>query len=135
MAGAGTFESTNAYGAKERKSLMKKILFVLLALMIAIKVCGAYGDKVKTKEHSPMNTRGWLCDFDRDTTIWLWDSASMEAHVKDTVGTCQGCCVDVTVSSETMVNGILFYKISVGRQSGWVDVEYFYWNKPGWCTN
>ena len=59
----------------------------------------------------------------------------MQATVKDVVGTCAYCCVDVSVYEEQLVNGIIFYRISVGDQSGWVDVDYLYWKKPNWCTN
>ena len=59
----------------------------------------------------------------------------MDATVKDTVGMCIGCCVDVVVYGEDLANGILFYWIDVGSQSGWVDVDYFYWKKPKWATN
>ena len=59
----------------------------------------------------------------------------MSATVKDTVGTCTACCVDVTMHEETTANDIIFYRISVGSQSGWVDVDYFYWSKPSWASN
>ena len=60
---------------------------------------------------------------------------TMDATVKDRVGTCYMCCVDVTLYEEETANGILFYRISVGSQSGWVDVDYFYWKKPSWAAN
>jgi hypothetical protein len=59
----------------------------------------------------------------------------MQATVKDIVGPCVGFCVDVTMLDEISVEGILFYKISAGGQSGWADVEYFYGSKLGWSTN
>lgn len=82
--------------------------------------------------------RGWLCDYDKTGSIRLWTAASMNATVKDTVGTCTGCCVDVNMYEKKSVEGILFYRISVGGQSGWVDVDYYYpdWlGKPDWSTN
>lgn len=78
---------------------------------------------------------GWLCDYDGTGRIRLWTAASMQATVKDVVGTCIYCCVDVNVYEEELVYGIIFYRISVGDQSGWVDVDYFYWDKPEWCRN
>lgn len=78
---------------------------------------------------------GWLCDFDRTGWIRLWTAASMQATVKDVVGTCVACCVDVNVYEQQEANLIIFYHISVGGQSGWVDVDYFYWDKPSWCRN
>lgn len=79
--------------------------------------------------------RGWLCDYDFIEEIWLWADASMDANVKDLVGTCEGCCVDVTLLEQKSVENILFYRISVGGQSGWADVDYFYWSPPSWATN
>ena len=84
---------------------------------------------------APRAGRGWLCDYDKTGAIRLWTAASMQATVKDIVGTCIACCVDVTMHEEKSASGILFYNISVGGQSGWVDVDYFYWRKPSWCSN
>jgi hypothetical protein len=124
-------------GITRTYEMNKKVLLAILVIVFSILACGGGnssdtgGSVVKPQE----TKRGWLCDFDRTGSIRLWNSASMQAIVKDTVGTCVGCCVDVTMMDETSVEGILFYKISVGGQSGWVDVEYFYWNKPSWSTN
>lgn len=79
--------------------------------------------------------KGWLCDYDGTGSVRLWTAAAMDATVKDIVGTCTKCCVDVVVYGEDLANGILFYWIDVGSQSGWVDVDYLYWKKPGWATN
>ena len=79
--------------------------------------------------------KGWLCDYDGTGSVRLWTAAAMDATVKDRVGTCNRCCVDVVVYGEDLANGILFYWIDVGSQSGWVDVDYLYWKKPGWATN
>ena len=79
--------------------------------------------------------KGWLCDYDRTGSIRLWTAAAMDATVKNVVGTCIGCCLDVVVYGQDLANGILFYWIDVGRQSGWVDVDYLYWRKPRWATN
>jgi hypothetical protein len=78
---------------------------------------------------------GWLCDLDGTGSVRLWSAASMQATVIDVVGTCIDCCVDATMDKQTTSNSILFYLINVGGQSGWVDVEYFYLQKPSWASN
>lgn len=110
---------------------MKNRISIAFLVLIFLFACG--GGSSSGRPKTPR--RGWLCDFDGTGSIRLWTAASMDATVKDVVGTCVGCCVDVTMYDETSKNGILFYRISVGSQSGWVDVEYFYWEKPNWSTN
>lgn len=113
---------------------MKKRLFAICTiLLLATLACG--GDTSNSYSSPSEPKRGWLCDFDSTGSIRLWTAASMDATVKDVVGTCVGCCVDVTMHEKGLVEGILFYRISVGSQSGWVDVDYFYWRKPSWSTN
>jgi hypothetical protein len=80
-------------------------------------------------------TRGWLCDYDGTGRIRLWTAASMKATVKDVVETCVSCCVDVMMYERDLANGIYFYRISVGPQSGWVDLDYYYRDKPAWSRN
>jgi hypothetical protein len=44
-------------------------------------------------------------------------------------------CVDVILLDEATASGTLFYKVSVGGDQGWVDVDYFYpadIGKPDW---
>jgi hypothetical protein len=51
------------------------------------------------------------------------------------VGMCVKCCVDAILLEETDTDNILFYKVSVGGDQGWVDVDYFYptsIGKPDW---
>ena len=113
----------------------RHLVLAFIALLIGILACGGSGDTNQNSSKPVEPKRGWLCDFDTTGNIRLWTAASMDATVKDIVGTCVGCCVDVTLKDETMANSILFYYISVGGQSGWVDVDYFYWSKPSWATN
>lgn len=104
--------------------------FVLLAAIVA---CGGSDSGSSSSSSGP--ERGWLCDYDGTGSIRLWTDASMSATVKDVVGTCVDCCVDVTMHEEKLVEGILFYRISVGSQSGWADVDYYYPRKPDWSAN
>ena len=115
---------------------MKIQMFAGLSILLIVGLaCG--GGKINNSDSgvSPEAKRGWLCDYDKTGSIRLWTAASMNATVKDVVGTCVSCCIDVTMFEETTANGILFYRISVGSQSGWVDVDYFYWTKPSWSDN
>lgn len=151
-------------GRRERNKKNKKLRFWLLAILGLFMLLGLIGRVVtessvssessvstepteQTQEtltvldptsNLPEPERGWLCDFDSKGEIRLWTAASMDAIVKDVVGTCINCCVDVTMYEEKSVEGILFYRISVGSQSGWVDVDYYYpadLGKPDWVSN
>jgi hypothetical protein len=116
----------------------RRILILPVVILIAAIACGGGSGTSSNSSRSSAPSepkRGWLCDFDSTGSIRLWTAASMDATVKDVVGTCVSCCVDVTMHEEEMTKGILFYRISVGSQSGWVDVDYFYWSKPGWSAN
>lgn len=113
----------------------RHIVLAFLVLLLGILACGGSEDTNQSSPKPAEQKRGWLCDYDTSGNIRLWTAASMDATVKDDVGTCVGCCVDVTLTDETLANSILFYHISVGGQSGWVDVDYFYWRKPSWATN
>lgn len=125
--------------------MKRQISFPVIVLLIATLACGGssnssqsppkLGNSSQESPGSSQTKRGWLCDYDSNGKIRLWTAASMDATVKDVVGTCVGCCVDVTLLDEDMANGILFYHISVGGQSGWVDVDYYYPRKPGWSSN
>jgi len=120
-----------------KKISNNSLLTITLFLSVILTACVSSGS-YDTSSSSSGPERGWLCDYDKTGSIRLWTSASMSATVKDTVGTCLGCCVDVSMSEKKNVNGILFYLISVGGQSGWVDVAYYYpdWlEKPDWSNN
>ena len=123
----------------QEEPMMKKRLVPMIAFLIIASIaciCGGSSSSSSSPlSNSSQPKRGWLCDYDGTSSIRLWTAASMQATVKDTVGTCVGCCVDVSMYEQETANGILFYRISVGSQSGWVDVDYFYWNKPDWATN
>ncbi len=86
----------------------------------------------------PQITRGWLCDYDQRSEVALWENPALAFEngnqIVDVVGMALGGCVDVTLLETTTNNGILFYKIRVGSQSGWVDVDYYYPRKPSWAT-
>ena len=115
---------------------MKRYMILpAIFLLIGIIACGSTNDSSQGSSRPAESKMGWLCDFDSTGRIRLWTAASMDATVKDVVGTCVGCCVDVTLIDDALENGILFYHISVGGQSGWVDVEYYYPRKPSWSNN
>ena len=119
------------------KNKRHALLFVLVILFATALACSG-SDTYESSSSSSGPERGWLCDYDKTGSIRLWSSASMNATVNYTVGTCTACCVDVTMHEEKTVDGILFYKIRVGGQSGWVDVDYYYpdWKgKPDWSSN
>jgi hypothetical protein len=132
--------------------MRKQVALLIVLLLVLVVACGGNSNQNTNSSGSsevgggtssqnsnlPKQSypkRGWLCDYDRTGEIRLWITPTMDATVKDIVGTCTACCVDVIMLEETVVDGIIFYRISVGNQSGWVDVDYFYWTKPGWAAN
>ena len=148
--GLPTIVSTSEIKEKE-KPKSKATLWIILGLIAIIAIlckvssCSTgstsrnlSSSSSSSSSGSSSSERGWLCDYDMTGSIRLRSTASLSGTVKDVVGTCDGCCVDVNMTSKKVVDGIYFYKISVGGQTGWVDVDYYYplsMGKPSWCTN
>jgi hypothetical protein len=120
---------------KTKKKCNNLIIFIIAVIVLVSLACGSSTTSTSRSATATQPTRGWLCDYDGTGSIRLWTDASMQATVKDVVGTCVNCCVDVTLTDQNLVSGILFYHIRVGSQSGWVDVDYFYRSKPSWSSN
>ena len=127
--------SPAAQAAKGSNSTWPLIALVLFLTLSCLAVFFATRSTARTTSPTASRRAGWLCDFDETGQIRLWSAASVQATVSDVVGTCIACCVDVSVRDEKTSDGIIFYNVSVGGQSGWVDVDYFYSNKPSWSSN
>ena len=150
-------KATKNIPKRKNNNRLRIWLFAILGLFIFLALLGSIVTGTREKSDTSINEqaqetlrvletapnhskpeRGWLCDYDSTGKIRLWTEASMDATVKDVVGTCIDCCVDVTMYEEKLVEGILFYRISVGSQAGWVDVDYYYpdeLGKPDWASN
>ena len=80
--------------------------------------------------------RGWLCDWDNRGAIVLWDVPGLSNRTAvATVPVGKKGCVDALSLEERSVSLIIFYRVTVGGDEGWVDLDYFYpvhIGKPDW---
>jgi hypothetical protein len=143
---------------RSRIALMERqkarvILIVVVVVLAFIALVLVFGNEARvgggststiggSSSSSSTVERGWLCDLDGRGEVALWSKPALAFQdgneVVDAVGMSLRGCVDVTLLDETTNDGILFYRISVGGQRGWVDVEYYYparLGKPSWSTN
>lgn len=113
------------------------VVIGVLLLVLACCLClnpfsGESEDRAGRSE--PARTRGWLCDWDRRGEVALWDAPGLTGRSITAVVpmTMRGCVVAFSLE-ERMVGGIIFYRVKVDGQLGWVDVDYFYpRRRPSW---
>ena len=120
-----------------------RVAFGVLVVVLSVLACGGSpGGSTGSSSSSNSVEHGWLCDLDGRGEVALWSKPALafqdDNEITDVVGMTARGCVDVTLLDETSNDGILFYRVSVGGQRGWVDVEYYYparLGKPDWSTN
>ena len=108
----------------------------MLLLLTATLACGETAEPTEVRRGVE---RGWLCDWDGRGEVALWSNPARafqdDNSIVAVVGMSVKGCVDVVLLDETTTDGILFYKVSVAADKGWVDVDYFYpasVGKPSW---
>ena len=119
--------------SKQVRKRTWSLAMVVLVIASATLACG--GDETPTTS----TERGWLCDWDGRGDVTLWAKPALAYQEGNSVAAVVGMsvkgCVDVVLLDETTTDGVLFYKVSVGGEQGWVDVDYFYptsIGKPDW---
>ena len=122
---------------KQAKKRVCLLALTILMLAMATLACG--GNETPTPPKTEDVERGWLCDLDGRGEVALWAKPALAYQdgnsIVAVVGMSVKGCVDVILLDETTTDGVLFYKVSVAGDRGWVDVEYFYptsIGKPDW---
>lgn len=118
---------------------VKRCSILFLAVLLLLTATLACGETAEPTEVRRGVERGWLCDWDERGEVTLWSKPALafqdDNSIVAVVGMSVKGCVDVVLLDETTTDGILFYKVSVAADEGWVDVDYFYpasVGKPSW---
>ena len=119
------------------------IAIILLVIFWCAIEMGVFQGNKKSREPTRNTPElGWICDYDKRGEVALWSKPALAFQdgneIVEVVGMIVSGCVDVNLLEQTTENGILFYKIRVGGQQGWVDVDYYYpvrLGKPDWSSN
>jgi hypothetical protein len=118
---------------KQAMKRVRPLALTALVLMLVALACG--GNETPTSSAE----RGWLCDWDGRGEVNLWAKPALASQGDNSIVAVVGMsvkgCVDAILLDETTTDNVLFYKVSVGGDQGWVDVDYFYpvsIGKPDW---